>query len=481
MSENVLSGLREVIEQGRKKMNVPGVTVAIVKDGELVWSEAFGLADMKNGISMTTDHILPIGSSSKAFTATAAVMLASEGKIDLDKPVRYYLPEFEIADPIASRESTPRDLLCHRTGMPRHDLMWIGWDDLDRRDLVANRLKHLPASKPFRSTWQYQNHMFATIGYLIERVSGRAWEDFIRERIFQPLGMTDASFRVGTDARYAKLYTEQDDVISENPPLVLDAIGPAGSINATAEQMAKWVLFNLNRGRVGDQALVDESTFAELHTPNIPYRLLPFEFREMVTLGYGLGWFIDLYRGHRTVGHGGNVNGASALVSMLPELNLGCVILTNADGTLLGYAIANEVYDRYLGCAGSRDWFDAYHSAIGEVRGPMLAKAKAIYDTKIPGKPTSHELSDYTGTYSHGGYGEAIVTLKDDQLVLQFHANRLALTHLHYDIFTFETMGMPFPVTFRTGVKGDIDSLCIPFEGLTAPIEFFRQEKEGTK
>ncbi len=478
MSENVLNGLREVIEQGLKTMNVPGATVAVVKDGELVFSEAFGFADVENEVRMTTEHILPIGSSSKAFTATAAVMLAAEGKIDLDKPIRSYVPEFEVSDPIVSREATTRDLLCHRTGMPRHDLMWIGWEDLDRRDLVANRLKHLPASKPFRSVWQYQNHMFATVGYLIEKVTGQKWEDFVAERIFKPLGMTDASFRVECNERYAKLYTERDGVRKQNPPLVLDAIGPAGSINATAEQMANWLLFNLNRGKAGDSTLIEEKTFDELHRPNIPYQqLLPFEVKERVNLGYGLGWFIDLYRGHKTVEHGGNVNGASALVAMMPELNLGCVILTNANSTMLGYAIANEIYDRFLGLACSKDWVDFYYSTVNEVMKPMLAKAKAIYDTKIEGKPQSHDLSEYTGTYNHGGYGEAIVTLRDNGLHLQFHANQLELKHLHYDIFTFETMGMPIPVSFRTGVKGDIESLCIPFEGLTAPIEFVKQKQ----
>lgn len=477
MSANVLNGLRELIEQGMQQMNVPGATVAIVKDGQLVWSEAFGFADVENGVKMTTDHILPIGSSSKAFTATAAVMLSAEGKLDLDRPIRHYLPEFELADPIASREASTRDLLCHRTGLPRHDLMWIGWDDLDRRDLVVNRLQHLPANKPFRTAWQYQNHMFATVGYLVERVTGQKWEDFVRERIFTPLGMTKTSFQVEADPQYAKLYTERDDVVEANSPLRLDAIGPAGSINATAEQMANWVLFNLNRGKVGDQVLIDEQVFAELHTPNIPYKLLPFEFEERVTLGYGLGWFVDLHRGHKTVEHGGNVNGASALVAMMPELNLGCVVLTNADGTTLGYAVVNEIYDRFLGLGGRKDWVEAYHSAMGQIRGPMLAKAKEIYQTKIEGKPHSHELSEYTGTYSHPGYGEAIVTLQERGLCLQFHANRLELRHLHYDIFTFETMGMPFPVSFRTGVKGDIESLCIPFEGQTAPIEFTRQQQ----
>ena len=474
--EEVLKGLAEAIETGVKTMNVPGVQVAVVKDGQLVFSQAFGYADVEGGVRLTTEHLMPLGSSTKAFTATAAVMLSCDGRLDLDKPVRNYLPEFEFQDPVATLCATTKDLLCHRTGLPRHDLMWIGWNDISREELVR-RVKYLPPSRPFRAGWQYQNHMFATVGYLIEKVSGKPWEEFVTERIFKPLGMERATFRVEEDERHARLYTEDENGVNKrNPALVLDAIGPAGSINSTAEEVAKWVMFNLDRGKVGDKQLIEEGKFAELHTPHIPYKnVLPIQVDEKVPVGYGLGWFIDFYRGRKMVQHGGNVNGASAHVAMLPDLKLGIVVLTNANSSLFGDALANEVCDRYLGVESRRNWFEAYHSGLKEAIKSMKEKAGAVLASKVEGRPPSHELKEFAGTYSHPGYGEIVVSLDGNALQAAYHGNVFPLEHLHYDIFTFKFEDMPFTVSFRTGVKGDIESLVVPFEQLTPPIEFVRK------
>jgi CubicO group peptidase (beta-lactamase class C family) len=473
--EEVLRDLPETIESGIKKMNVPGVQVAIVKDGQTVFSQAFGYANIEDNVKMTTEHILPIGSSSKAFTATAALLLSCDGKLDLDKPVRQYLPEFELQDPMATLGATTRDLLCHRTGLPRHDLMWIGWNDISREDLVR-RVRHLPMSRPFRAEWQYQNHMFATVGLLIERVSGKTWEEFVKERIFAPLGIEHATFRVEEDERFASLYTEDESGVNRrNPPLLLDAIGPAGSINARAEEMAKWVAFNLNRGKVGEAQLIEEARFSELHTPYIPYKnVLPFRFDEKVAVGYGLGWFIDMYRGTKVIHHGGNVNGASAHIAFVPDLGLGFAVLTNANSSLFGEALVNEVCDRFLAVESKKDWFEAYHTKLKEAMKSMKEKAKSAFEPKVEGKLPSHELSEYVGTYSHPGYGDIVLSLEGETLRAAYHDNEFVLRHLHYDIFTFEFMEMPFSASFRTGVKGEIESLEIPFEGLTPPIRFER-------
>ncbi len=478
MSENILNGLSEIIKKGMETMNVPGLSIAIVKDGNVIYSEGFGYSDLENKINMKADTILPIGSATKSFTATAALMLKQEGKLDIDKPIREYMPEFDLFDPIATLQATPRDLLCHRTGMPRHDLMWANNKDLNRKDLVK-RLKYLPNNRPFRSIFQYQNHMFATIGYLIEVLTGSKWEDFISNRIFEPLNIKDFNFNVKSDetGKHAKLYTENEEGINkETPPLVIDGMGPAGSINSTALEMAKWIIFNLNRAKVDGKSLIDENIFPELFNPNIPYMILPFNIEGKVSLGYGLGWFIDMFKGHKVVEHGGNVNGASALISMMPDKNIGCVILTNANSTLLTYAISCEIYDRILGSSDKTDWVELYHTNYKSFFEAMKAQIMAMYNSKVENKNPSHDLSEYTGNFTHPGYGNIVISesLDKSTLHLKLYDLDIDLKHLHYDIFTFEAMGMPFSVSFKTGVMGNIESLSIPFELTIPPIEFLR-------
>jgi len=482
MNEKFLQGLDECIVRGMKQLNVPGASIAITRGGKLLFSKAFGYADLEKEAKMETTTLLPIGSSSKSFTAAAAVMLAGDGKIDLDKPIRTYMPEFELADPIAAREATARDLLCHRTGLPRHDLMWIDWNELTRKDLVENRIRHLQPSKPFRSTWQYQNHMFATMGYLIERVSGKPWEDFVKDRIFKPLGISNYSFRAdyaNAKQSYARLYTEDDDKRNkENPPLLLDAIGPAGSIHCTAEQVAKYVRFMLNKGKAGKKKLIDDKLFPELVTPNIPYHLLPFDVPNQISVGYALGWFVDSYRGHRVVNHGGNVSGGTAMVSMMPDDDIGCVILVNADSSMFGMALASEIFDRFLNVKDKTEWFDFYDGKYKALIDEMMAKLNEIFDSKKEGKQPSHDLSEYAGTYTHPGYGEITVSCQGEGLSAKYHSFDLKLSHLHYDIFTFILHKMPLSVSFTSNVKGEIDALAIPFESSADPI-VFKAKKES--
>ena len=179
-----MSDIKQIIESAAERslreMNVEGFSVSVVKDAETLYTGGFGFADSGTKEKMTAEHLLPIGSSSKAFTATGAVMLADEGSFDLDAPVREYMPEFRLSDPEASASASLRDLLCHRTGMPRHDLLWICWGEAERNELMFKALPHLPSSKPFRSVWQYQNFMYAASGCAIEKLTGKSWEGFTR-------------------------------------------------------------------------------------------------------------------------------------------------------------------------------------------------------------------------------------------------------------------------------------------------------------
>ncbi|WP_018751135.1 serine hydrolase [Paenibacillus sanguinis] len=483
MSKNMLKGLGETIQTAMTEMNVPGAQVAIVKNGEVIYSEAFGYANLQREISLTPGHMLPIGSSSKSFTATAIAMLVQEGKLDLDMPMRTYLPEFELADPVATLQATPRDLLCHRTGLPRHEMLWFNRNDLDRKDLAENLIRHLPANAPFRSRWQYQNSMYSVLGHLIEKVSGLPWETFVEERIFAPLGIQEYSFRIpypDESGKYASLYTpDEKGVNQENVPLIIDAMGPAGSINLPAEELAKWLVFNLNSGQAGGKALLDATLLKELHTPNIPYQLLPFELPERVNAGYALGWMVDYFRGHKLVDHGGNVNGGSALISLLPDQEIGCAILTNANGNLFGTALSMEIYDRCLGVDDGKNWFHFYQEGMNSLLTAMKGTQTDIYDTKLENKPYSHALDEYVGEYKHPAYGTIRIMLQDEGLHMQFNNNHMELKHLHYDIFIFELFGDTYPASFATAVDGSIASVSIPLEPTIDPLVFVKNNQSA--
>lgn len=484
--ETLAREVRALVTQGLETMGVEGAAVVIVQDGEVLLCDGYGLADKEKQVPMTGDTVLPIASSSKAFTATCAAMTVDDGKLDLDKPVRDYLPEFGLYDPIASNSATTRDLLCHRTGMPRHDLMWITQPDFDRNDIIFHRLRHLPPSKPFRSVWQYQNFMYSAAGCVVERLSGMSWEEFVRARIFGPLEMNASSF--GQDARnpaltYATLYKDNDEGKNE----VCEAesvacVGPAGSIRSTARDVGQWLKFNLAKGKYGDQVLLSEANHAELFKPNIPYQLFPFSVDEILQIGYGMGWFIDSFRGERRVEHGGNVSGATTLISMLPDKNIGCAVISNADGATLTYALVYAIYDLLLGRSGEKDWIKFYHEKRVELKAQGKKAFDDFYNSKVPNKPLLHELSEYCGVYNHPAYGDVSVGVDegaecDRKLTLEIHGVKYPFIHLHYDIFYMTLQGIPLPASFRTGVKGDVESLSIQMEPSLEEYIVFKHQK----
>lgn len=474
MSAEVSQKIRELADRALEAFHVEGTAIAVVKDGETIFLEGIGLADRERNVPMTPDHVLPIASTSKAFTATGVALLVDEGKIDLDLPVREYMPDFALKDPVASDAVTARDLLCHRTGLPRHDLLWITWQDIPRDELVFKRVRHLPPNQSFRNVWQYQNHMYAAAGCLTERVSGKSWENFTRERIFQPLNMKSSAF--GQDGLnptqpYSVLYKENKQGVNEIcKPESVACVGPAGDIQSTARDMAEWVKFNLACGKVGDAALMSDKTFFELQKPNIPYDLFPFEIDETQRIGYGLGWFVDCYRGEKLVQHGGNVSGASILVAMIPAKNIGCAILSNQDGSFIDYALAASILDLLFWTGEEKDWIAFYREKQAELKKMSEEGFEKFLNSKLPNKPKLHEQSEYCGMYSNAAYGDIRVFTDvteadpEKQLRVDVHGNIMPLTHMHYDIFHVTIFDIPLPATFQTGVNGSLESLSIQFE-----------------
>src|SRR5207302_1873735 len=323
--------LEQFIRAQMQGWKVPGLAIAVVQNGHLIYSHGFGLRDVKGNLPVTSKTIFAIGSISKSFTSLSMGMLHDEGKIDWEKPVRQYLPEFQLYDPVASERITPRDLISHRVGMAGHDLLWYS-SDFRREDLVR-RLRFLQSDHDFRSGYHYNNLLVMTAGYLVGRVSGATWEDFVRHRIFDPLQMSSSNCSV-LDSKKTSDFSlpyrkdEHSGAVSEIPFHVMSAIGPAGSINSNVEDMARYAIFQLGKGKVGDHQLVSEANLGMTHTPQVPMNgSLPF--KEIGPRSYGMGWVISSYRGHRLVWHNGGIDGFYALVSLLPDENFGVVIVTN--------------------------------------------------------------------------------------------------------------------------------------------------------
>jgi CubicO group peptidase (beta-lactamase class C family) len=428
--------------------------------------------------------LFAIGSATKAFTATTLGILHDDGVLDWETPVVDMLPEFRLHDPFASREMTAVDLLTHRSGLPRHDLLWYV-TTLDRDELLE-RLRYLEPSEPFRAAFQYQNLMYMTAGILAGHLADTTWEAVTRARLLDPLGMDDATFSVAEiqerpDA--ARPYGGGLDTTRLLDYKPLDAIGPAGSINASVEDMTAWVRLQLGDGTVGGQEIVTGSTLDFIHAPQVvvsgrrPLAEAPY-------LMYGLGWFVEPFRGRKMIHHGGNIDGFSALVGFMPDEDLGMVVLTNKNGSPLPRILMLTAFDRILEGDDAVDWNQRLleqRDAAEDDNGEEETPAAEDDATRVEDTTPSHPLADYAGTYEDPGYGPITVTHADDRLTATYYTVSGTLEHFHYDTFVLtvpQLDSMEVKLTFHTNAEGDIDRLAVPVEMSLDPVTFERVASE---
>ncbi len=469
-----LDGFDSFAEQALKDWKCAGFAIAVVQDGKVILSKGYGLRDVKNQKPVTTKTIFAIGSSTKSFTVTSLAALADQGKLDWDRPVREYLPDFRMMDQFASERMTPRDLVTHRSGLPRHDLMWYS-SPWTRQD-IFERLRYLEPSKDFRTTFQYQNLMFMTAGYLAAHVSGMTWEEHVRKTILNPLDMASTNFSV-TDSQKSPDYSLPYSVVKENikeiPFQNIDTIGPAGSINSNVEDMIKYVQMHLAKGK----GVISEKNEAQMISPQMSISG-PGNDKELGPSSYGMGFFLTTYRGHYLVHHGGNIDGFSALVTFMPQDNIGMVILTNQNGSTVPTVVSYNVYDRLLGL-DQVEWTKRFKDQQAKARASEEDAKKKGYTAQKTGTHPSHDLSDYVGEYEHPAYGVAQVTSANGGLRFKFHKLGGPMTHFHYDVFEFpqdETNpeSTKMKVEFHSNLQGDIDFLSLPLESTVKDIVFTR-------
>jgi CubicO group peptidase (beta-lactamase class C family) len=473
-----LNGLDVFIAEVMAEWKVPGLAIAIVEDGAVVLSKGYGYRDVDEELPVTSRTLFAIGSITKSFTVTALGMLADEGRLEWDEPVRTYMPDFELYDDVASERMTPRDLVTHRSGLPRHDLMWYG-SELTRRELYE-RLRYLEPNRDFRAAYQYQNLMFMTAGYLAGRLAGMPWEDLVRQRIFDSLGMAGSNFSVDESQRsddFAYPYATVGDDVRQIDFRNIDEIGPAGSINSSVAEMIRYVQFHIDKGKYGDEQLLSEDNARQMQTPQMAIQS-NIRYDELGHSAYGMAFGVTAYRGHKVVQHGGGIDGFRALLSFIPRDRVGLIILTNMSGNNpVPTIVARGAYDRVLGLEPV-DWTARVKEQQAEMREAEERAEEEGHSYRVEGTAPSHRLVDYVGSYEHPGYGVVRVEIDGAELKATFNNMSAPLEHFHYDVFEvpedplveFDEM----KVMFRYNKRGAIDRLLIPFEPSVGDIVFTR-------
>ena len=477
------AGFEQRVEQLRKDFGVPGVSIAIVEDGKVTLADGWGVRDITTNQPVDADTIFFTGSTGKAFTNAALATLVDEGKIEWDDKVIDHMPDFRMWDPWVTREMTVRDLLVHRSGLGlgQGDLLFLPNSTLSRKETVR-RIRYLKPATSFRSGYAYDNILYMAAGQLIEEVSGKTWERYIEDHIFAPLGMknstdTDAEFQANPN--HARPHSRNDGPIhglgtqaplDENATIAQNA-APAGGLAISANDMSRWLLVQLGRGKVpgDDKRLFSEEQSKEMWTGVVPtpIRQFPPEFAatEANFSLYALGWSITDYRGAKVVGHDGAVLGSQATVALLPDKNVGIFIAANSEDGEIILGLRDELLDHYLG-APQGNWPEKFHAFKV---GMLNAAAKQVQT--VAAKPAkigpSLPLDRYAGEYTDSWYGTIKVRRSGKNLAIEFpHSSGMEgpLTHYQYD--TFKTNPSldwvePAYVTFSIGADGKVDRVTM--------------------
>jgi len=499
--QQFLESFRQQVAEGLKIWDFPSVAIGIIKDGRVVLSEGFGMRDNALGLPATGKTLYQIGSCSKAFTSALVAIMVDQGKLSWDAPIGDLLPEIRFYDPAATEQLTLRDMLCHRSGLPRHEYAWYG-TNFSKSELMHN-LRYLEPNKPIRSTFQYNNFGYMLAGYAVERVTGKSWEECLKEYIFEPLGMERSNAFIDAilaDPDHGTPYDRTDPNVDltkgqrEIPFYKMDEedyekgigapLGPAGSINSCPEEMLKWVQLHLQNGEYNGKRIISEAQMKELHRPHIPMtQAMEIPCDEIDFENYSLGWFVESFRGHKVLQHGGSINGFIGYTSFIPDLNLGVVAYTNMNLSHLPQSLAFEVYDYYMGYEGG-NWVQRYFDYLANRWNNRDTDVIKVFtgEQKL-GTTPAHAMEEYCGTYSRPGYTPAVVTLEDGVLHFDFIGAKCSMTHFHYETFTCDKIvgELPpgVPVHFHTAeVGGEVDGFAMPLcpeEG--AELVRFKKQK----
>lgn len=479
-------GLDKELNEILATWQAPSFAVAVVEKDKIVYAKGFGFADYENKVKADANTLYAIGSCTKAFTSSILGLLRADGALDFEDSPRKYIPNLTFYNDELNSFVKIKDMMCHRTGLPRHDGSWYLFPT-DSKDDLIKRIAHQEPFTGVREQWYYNNFMFTAQGVIAEKLTGKSWAENVKEKLFDPLGMKRSNFSIPElekSSNVALGYELDGDEIKRMDYYKIRAMGPAGSINSSVNEMANWVIAWINQGKFeGKEILptnyVQEAMSAQMvvsgGTPGA-------EYPDLHMGNYGYGWFMSSYRGHYRVEHGGNIDGFSANTAFFPSDSIGIIVLVNQNGSGVPSLVRNTVADRALGLP-KREWSKERKERQDKAKEAQKEAGESTASNRKEGTSPSHALKAYTGKYEEPGYGAFSITLKGDSLFVILPLQKLWLKHYHYDVFqpfTVEKDGIdekedsPQRFTFSTNTMGDIEGMAIKIEPMLDPILFKR-------
>ncbi len=481
-----LAGIEKELEKVLVDQKMAGYSVAVVYKDKVLYTKGFGYRDFENKKPVTPNTLFAIGSSSKAFTAAILGQLEKEGKLKLDDLATTHLPQLNFKYDYMNTGITIRDMMCHRTGLSRFDYSWYLFNTRNRDSLIQ-RVKYMEPNAKLRQKWQYNNFMFLAQGMIAEKITEKSWEDNIRERFFKPLNMTHSNtdiFATEKDADASLPYTVDEKFeIKKLDYYHINGMGPAGSINSCANDMANWVSTWIMGGKFNGTEIIPASYVREASSSQMVVSGgRPGAHPDIQFKNYGLGWFLESYRGHYLVEHGGNIDGFSASVGFYPSDSIGIVVLTNQNGSAATSIVRNILSDKLFALEPIPWNADAKKEMDAAIE--LEKKKEKTPDTlQVKNTHPSHPLKDYAGLYGNPAFSEFTVTYKNDTLFTVIAGQKAWLKHYHYDVFSVKSTDPAdqgedndqFLINFGTANSGKIESASIEMDEPGKPTVFSRQ------
>ncbi|MBS1575864.1 MAG: serine hydrolase [Bacteroidetes bacterium] len=489
VADKRFTGLDTTFKRILKDWKAVGFAVAVVEKNKIVYSSGTGFRDLEKKLPVTPNTLFAIGSCTKAFTSSLIGLLQKDNKLEYDKPVRDYLPELKFYNDALNDQVTIRDMMCHRTGLPRHDYSWYLFPTT--RDSLIYRIRYMEPTAGIREKWQYNNFMFLAQGVLAEKLYGKKWEELVKQKFFDSLGMKTSNFSI-TDMEKSSdaakgYYVRKDSLITAMDYYNIDAMGPAGAINSSVNEMANWVITWINGGKFNGKEVLPAPYVSEAMSSQMVSAsgLSDKENPDIYLSTYGFGWSISSYRGHYRVQHGGNIDGFSAMTCFFPSDSIGIIVLSNQNGSTVPAIVRNILSDRMLNLT-RKDWNGNLLKEDSKAKAEAKeAEKNRTAPSKIEGALT-HSLKDYEGLYSNPGYGTIDIYLKNDSLFANLKNNRYWFKHAYYDIFNvydvnkklgIDTTEDNTPFQFQMNRAGEISSVDIELQPGLKPIQFTKTPK----
>lgn len=481
-------GLDTAFQRILTTWHVAGFAVAVIQKNKVIYAKGFGYRDIAGKQPVTANTVFPIGSCTKSFTTALIGKLQKADKLDIDKPVNNYMPGLKFYNDAMTNNINLRDMMSHRTGLPRYDASWYFFNT-PSIDSMVRRIQYMEPSAGLREKWQYNNFMYAAQGAVIEKLTGKSWGDNVKDSLFIPLEMSHSNVSIPELEKSGEISTgytiREDNSIKEVAYYHIGGMSPAGAINSNVYDMAKWVMAWINNGKYNGREVIPTDFRNEaISSQSILDGSLPGKNKPgMYFSNYGFGWFVDSYDGHYRVEHGGNIDGFSANTSFFPSDSIGIVVLSNQTISKVPGIVRNLISDRLLNLP-YRDWNSESKNAEDRA---SRERDQAQEEKTMAAKhhPPTHALTDFAGNYNHPAYGTMNIYVKNDSLFAGTVTRTLWLRHGNYDVFeVFEddpkegidtARSYGINLQFHLNVSGDIDGFDSQLEGGIKPSGWIKE------